>query len=120
MGIITTHCEETHQKVHHSSAVVGYGLGKREADAEPGYGVSTGPRCHNKNARQCHKTPKQHSRKIPRKVCKTIVDTTYIEQCKNIVTTHCQETSQKVHHSSHVVGHDSKVVAHGSVGHAGY
>merc|ERR1712215_91963 len=130
--IITTHCEETSQKVHHSSHVVGhdskvvshghvgYGHGKREAEAEPGYVHSTGPKCHDKKDRQCARTPKQHSRKIPRKVCKTIVDTTYIEQCTDIIRTHCKETTQQVHHSSHVVGHDSKVVSHGHVGYAGY
>merc|ERR1712170_60321 len=75
--IVTQHCEEVHQQVHHSSAVVGhdsqvvahghtgYGYGKREA--EPGY--STGPKCHAKKDRQCHKKPVQNSRKIPRQVC---------------------------------------------------
>merc|ERR1712098_181428 len=33
-----------------------------------------------------------------------------------IVTTHCEESHQKVHHSTQVVGHDSKVVAHGHHG----
>merc|ERR1711976_710771 len=75
--IVTQHCEEVHQQVHHSSAVVGhdsqvvahghtgYGYGKREA--EPGY--TTGPKCHAKKDRQCHKKPVQNSRKIPRQVC---------------------------------------------------
>merc|ERR1712014_535243 len=75
--IVTQHCHETFQQVHHSSAVVGhdsqvvahghagYGYGKREA--EPGY--STGPQCHNKKDRQCHKKPVQSERKIPRTVC---------------------------------------------------
>merc|ERR1712106_1135276 len=121
---------ETSQQVHRSSSVVGhdskvvshghssyggYGIGKREAEAEakaePGQSYSTGPKCHDKKDRQCHKTPKQNSRKIPRKECKTVVDTTYIEECKDIITTHCQETSQQVHRSSSVVGHDSKVVS---------
>merc|ERR1739840_84390 len=43
----------------------------------------------------------------------TIVDTTYTEQCQDIVTQHCNSVSQKVHHSSAVVGHDSQVVSHG-------
>merc|ERR1711887_327850 len=75
--IITTHCQETSQQVHRSSAVVGhdsqvvahghtgYGYGKREA--EPGY--STGPQCHDKKDRQCAKRPVQNERKIPRTVC---------------------------------------------------
>ena len=45
----------------------------------------------------------------------TIVDTTYIEECQDIVTQHCQQTSQQVHHSSAVVGHDSQVI-HGGHG----
>merc|ERR1712228_71308 len=141
--IITTHCHETSQQVHHSSAVVGhdskvvahgyggyggYGIGKREAEAEakadakadPGQTYSSGPKCQDKKDRQCHKIPKQNSRKIPRKACKTIVDTTYIEQCQDIITTHCEEVHQKVSHSSAVVGHDSKVVSHGYGGYAGY
>merc|ERR1739848_845461 len=47
--IVTQHCQETHTKVHHSSAVVGHDShvvshghggyhGKMEAEAEPGYG----------------------------------------------------------------------------------
>merc|ERR1712098_810153 len=139
--IITTHCQETSQQISHSSAVVGhdskvvahghsgygyggYGIGKREADAEPKadakadtepgvQAYSTGPKCHDKKDRQCKKIPKQNSRKIPRKECKTIIDTTYIENFQDIITTHCQETHQQVSHSSAVVGHDSKVVSHG-------
>merc|ERR1712123_432741 len=150
-NIITTHCQETSQQVHHSSSVVGhdskvvssghisyggYGIGKREAkaeaeaeseaeaeaeaEAEPGQSYSTGPKCHDTKDRQCHKTPKQNSRKIPRKVCKTIVDTTYIENCQDTITTHCTETSQQVSRSSAVVGHDSKVVSRAYGGHSGY
>ena len=117
-------------KVHHSSHVVGHDShvvshghggyhGKREAEAEaePGYGgYSSGPRCHNNVQKQCHKVPQQHSRKVARPVCKTIVDTTYIEQCQDIVTQHCQQTHQQVHRSSAVVGHDSQVI-HGGYGH---
>merc|ERR1711970_585673 len=146
--IITTHCQEPSQQVHRSSAVVGhdsklvgrgyggysgyggYGIGKREADAEPkadakadakpGQSYSTGPKCHDKKDRQCQKIPKQNSRKVPRKECKTIVDTTYIENCEDIITTYCQETHQKVSHSSAVVGHDSKVVSRGYGSYGGY
>merc|ERR1711970_169812 len=142
---ITTHCQETSQQVHRSSAVVGhdskvvgrgyggyggYGIGKREADAEPkadakadaepGQSYFTGPKCHDKKDRQCQKIPKQNSRKVPRKECKTIVDTTYIENCQDIITTHCQETHQKVSHSSAVVGHDSQVVSRGYGSYGGY
>ena len=43
----------------------------------------------------------------------TVVDTTYTQQCQDIVTQHCNSVSQQVHHSSAVVGHDTHVVAHG-------
>eukprot|EP00091_Calanus_sinicus_P010203 TRINITY_DN237_c0_g1_i5.p2 TRINITY_DN237_c0_g1~~TRINITY_DN237_c0_g1_i5.p2 ORF type:complete len:139 (-),score=53.43 TRINITY_DN237_c0_g1_i5:56-472(-) len=71
------------------------------------------PTCEDKKDKQCHKHPKENSRKIPKQICKKVVDTTYIEECEEIITTHCEETHEKVHHSTHVVGHDSKVVAHG-------
>ena len=125
--IITEHCNSVSQQVHHSSAVVGHdsqvvshghGYGKREAeakaDAEPGYGgYSSGPQCHQKKDRQCHKVPKQNQRKVPRPVCKTIVDTTYIEECEETFTTECQQSHTQVHHSSAVVGHDSQVIKGG-------
>merc|ERR1711970_890176 len=124
--IITTHCQETSQQVHQSSAVVGHdsqvvahghtGYGKREA--EPGY--STGPQCHDKKDRQCHKRPVQNERKVPRPVCKTIVDTTYIEECEETFTTQCHTAHTQVHHSSAVVGHDSQVVAHTHAGYGGH
>merc|ERR1711872_398857 len=109
--IITTHCQETSQQVHHSSAVVGhdsqvvahghtgYGYGKRDADAEAEPGYSTGPKCHDKKDRQCHKKPVQNSRKVPRPVCKTVVDTTYIEECEETFTTKCHTTHTQVHQS---------------------
>ena len=89
-----------------------------KADAEPGYGgYSSGPKCQEKVDRQCHKVPKQNQRKVPRQVCHqeydTIVDTTYIEECQDIVTQHCNSVSKQVSHSSAVVGHDSQVVSHG-------
>merc|ERR1712098_1036608 len=90
---------------------------KREAEAKPGKSYSSGPQCHDKKDRQCHKTPKQASRQECHEEYDVVVGTTYIEECQDIITTHCQETSQQVHHSSAVVGHDSQVVAHG---HAGY
>merc|ERR1712106_512874 len=130
--IITTQCLETSQQVQHSSAVVGhdsqvvshghagYGYGKRDADAEAQPGYSTGPQCHDKKDRQCHKKPVQNSRKVPRPVCKTVVDTTYIEECEETFTTQCHTAHTQVHHSSAVVGHDSQVVAHSHSGHGGY
>merc|ERR1712212_1395078 len=69
--IVTQHCQETSQQVHHSSAVVGHdsqvvaqghvGYHKREAeaDAEPGYGHNrhNNLQCFSKPHKQCHQKP---------------------------------------------------------------
>ena len=47
-----------------------------------------------------------------------VVDTTYIEECADTVTQHCQSHDQQVHHSSAVVGHDSQLIVGGHA--AGY
>ena len=78
--IITQHCHEANQQVHHSAAVLGQdfqvilhdqGYTKREAraQAEPRYGYATGPSCHAQKDRQCHHKPVQSSRQVPRQVC---------------------------------------------------
>merc|ERR1711892_1134734 len=129
--IVTQHCQETSQQVHHSSAVVGHdsqivshghsGYLKREAkaEAEPGYGHNhhNNLQCFSKPHKQCHQKPVQNQRQECHEEYDVIVDTTYIEECQDIITTQCHETSQQVQHSSAVVGHDSQVVSHG---HAGY
>merc|ERR1712025_1058732 len=124
--IVRTHCEEQHTQVHHSSQVVGhdshkihggYSHGYHKRDAEAGHqGYSSGPHCKDHVEHKCHKVPQQHERKVPRKECKTIVDTTYIEECEDIVHEQCHETHVQTHHSSKVVGHDSHVVDHHSHG----
>merc|ERR1719445_1586452 len=89
----------------------------RMRDAEAGHqGYSSGPYCKNHVDHKCHKVPKQNERKVPRKECKTIVDTTYIEECEDIIHEKCHETHVQTHHSSKVVGHDSQVVDHHSHG----
>ena len=128
--IVTQHCSETHQEVHHSSAVVGHddqiihgghhgGYAKREAEAEPGYGYQphNNLQCFSKPHKQCHQKPIQNQRQECHEEYDVIVDTTYIEECQDIVTQHCQEVHKQVHHSSAVVGHDSHVVSHGHSGH---
>merc|ERR1712128_307141 len=125
--IVTQHCHETSQQVHHSSAVVGHdsqivshghsGYHKREAkaEAEPGYGHNhhNNLQCFSKPHTQCHQNPVQNQRQECHEEYDVIVDTTYIEECQDIITTQCHETSQQVQHSSAVVGHDSQVVSHG-------
>merc|ERR1711874_666468 len=119
----------------------GHGYGKREADAEPeaeadaeadpsyghaSHGHTSGPQCHARTERQCQQRPVQNSRQVPREVCHeeydTIVDTTYVQDCQDIVTQECHQVSQRVQPSSRVVGHDSQLIAggHGVAGIAGH
>merc|ERR1711982_251355 len=130
--VVTTHCQEEHQQVHHSSHVVGHdsqvvgvhhsghsygGYHKRDADAGD-HGYSSGPYCEDKKDKQCHKHPKENTRKIPKQTCKKIVDTIYIEECEERIYTHCEESHERGHHSTRVVDHHSKVVA--SSDHSGH
>jgi len=94
---------------------------KREAEAEPkadaegaNYGYSAGhtksaPVCTSVPQKMCKKVPIDTPRKVKKTLCKTVVDIDIIEDCKEVITTHCEQTSQKVAHHSHVVGHDSRV-----------
>merc|ERR1712074_172016 len=105
--IVTQHCNSVSQKVHHSSAVVGHdsqvishghGYGKRDAEAEPGYGgYSSGPQCQQKVDRQCHKVPHQNARKVARPVCKQIAIKVPYEVCGSSYT----------HRSQASLGHSS-------------
>lgn len=110
-----------------SSAGASYGsyggssYGKREAEAEPkavadgaNYGYNSGhtksaPICHSVPQKMCNKIPVNNSRKVKKTICKTVVDIDIIEDCKEVITTHCEQTSQKVAHHSAVVGHDTRV-----------
>jgi len=118
--LITTHCEHDSLAVKHHSQIVGHdsqvvgthssdGHHKREAEAG-GEGYSSGPQCHAKKDHQCHKKPVQNERKIPRTVCKKIIDTTYIEECVETFTTHCHQHHSRYHNSAEIVGHESYVV----------
>merc|ERR1712212_678998 len=94
---------------------------KREAEAEPkadaegaNYGYSAGhtksaPLCTSVPQKMCKKVPIDTPRKVKKTLCKTVVNIDIIEDCKEVITTHCEQTSQKVAHHSHVVGHDSRV-----------
>jgi len=100
-----------------------YGKREAEADAKPkaeakaegaNYGYTSGiqksaPICKSVPQKMCHKVPVDKSRKVKNVVCKTVVDIEIIEDCKEVVTTHCEQTSQKVSHHSSVVGHDTRV-----------
>jgi len=98
-----------------------YGKREAEAEAEPkadadaaNYGYKSGlaksaPICHSVPQKMCNKVPVNNSRKVKKTVCKTVVDIDIIEDCKEVITTHCEQTSQKVAHHSAVVGHDTRV-----------
>merc|ERR1711970_325188 len=76
-----------------------------------GHAYHDGPHCQDKKEKQCHKNPKENSRKIPKQTCKKIVDTIYIEECEERIYTHCEESHERGHHSTRVVDHHSKVIA---------
>ena len=65
---------------------------------------------------KCKDITQQVCTKIPhhnaKDVCEVIVDVTYIEECEDVISTHCHEDYTEVHHESHVVGHDTHVVGH--------
>merc|ERR1712189_142084 len=84
------------------------------------HGYSSGPHCHDKKDHKCHKIPKQSAHDECHTEYDIVVDVTYIEECEHVVTTHCEEEHQQVHHSSHVVGHDSQVVGHHGGHYGGY
>merc|ERR1712212_63437 len=98
-----------------------YGKREAEAEAEPkavaegaNYGHSAGhtksaPVCTSVPQKMCKNVPIDTPRKVKKTLCKTVVDIDIIEDCKEVITTHCEQTSQKVAHHSSVVGHDSRV-----------
>merc|ERR1712243_342720 len=129
--VVITHCAEEHEQVYHNSHIVegesqvvdahheSYGHGnyvKRAADAG-NQGYSSGPYCQDKKEQQCHKHPKENTRKIPKQTC-NIVDTIYIETCEERIHTQCHETHERGHHSTRVASHDSQVIASSS--HSGH
>jgi len=102
-------------------------IGKREADPEAApdaeadpeadpHGYTPGPThvqqpvCATHPVRQCKKVPEQRPRQVSRVVCKTVADITIIEDCRDVVTTQCQQQSRKVVHTSAVVGQDTRLV----------
>jgi len=131
-GVVAGHgVVRSHGAVGHGH--VGYG--KRDADAEPeadaeaiadpdadadagygyGYGYAAHPKavsapvCSSVPVKQCKEVPVHTPRKVAKTVCATHVDVTTVEDCKEVITTQCSQTSQKVAHHSAVVGHDTRV-----------
>ena len=76
-----------------------------------------GPHCKENVEKQCHQKPIQNERQECHEEFDIQIHVTYVEECEEVVTQHCQEVTRQVHHSSQVVGHDSQVLSHG---HGGY
>ena len=75
----------------------GSNYGKRKAEAEPksdadaaNYSKQSAPICHNVPQKMCNKVPVNKSRKVKKTVCKTVADIDIIEDCKEVITTHCE------------------------------
>merc|ERR1719348_2744327 len=99
-----------HGAVGAPEAHSGYEFGIDNTNCQTLYDTHQETTCHTEHTQQCHEE------------YDTIVDTTHIEECQDIVTEQCHQVSQQVHHSSGVVGHNTHVVpgGHGvAVGHHG-
>merc|ERR1719312_149898 len=129
--VVITHCNEEHEQVYHNSHIVkgesevvdahheSYAGDYHKRSANPGdHGYSSGPYCEDKKEQQCHKHPKENTRKIPKQTCKKIVDTIYIEECEERIHTVCEESHERGHHSTRVASHDSQIIASSS--HSGH
>ena len=121
--LITTHCEHDSETVENHSRIVGgesevvdvYHEGseqyqKREAGAGDKDGYNSGPKCQEKKDHKCHKKPLENKRKVPRTICKKILDTTIIEECEEIFTTRCFNHHSKYHTSTTIAGQESYTV----------
>merc|ERR1711964_926279 len=94
--------------------VVAAGYGKREAEADAGYGyaspvATSAPLCNSVPVRTCNKVPVSTPRKIAKTVCKEVVDIKIIKDCTDTISTTCTQQSVQQSHSSAVVGADTRV-----------
>ena len=78
-----------------------FAYGHQQQHCHTEYNIQIEQSCHDEYDQECHEE------------FDTVVDTTYVEECQDIITKHCHETTQQVHHSAAVVGQDSQVVSHG-------
>eukprot|EP00091_Calanus_sinicus_P019104 TRINITY_DN4641_c0_g1_i1.p1 TRINITY_DN4641_c0_g1~~TRINITY_DN4641_c0_g1_i1.p1 ORF type:complete len:230 (+),score=54.26 TRINITY_DN4641_c0_g1_i1:101-691(+) len=111
--VITTRCEEFSQQVHDSYHIGYSGYGQVLLQNRPGQIYSTVPKCEEIISKQCKKVPKEKSQTIPHKVCNTVVDTTIIEECQDIITTNCFEIHKHLEREVRVTGTDSYLVPPG-------
>merc|ERR1712029_992698 len=123
--VVITHCNEEHEQVYHNSHIVkgesevvdahheDYAGDYHKRSANPGdHGHSSGPYCEDKKEKQCHKHPKENTRKIPKQTCKKIVDTIYVEECEERIHTHCEETHERGHFSERVTDRFAESFGH--------
>jgi len=72
----------------------------------------SGPHCEDKKEKECHPKEMVEKTKIPKTICKTVVDTEYVEECVELFHTHCTDSKVYVTRTSNVVGHEEKHVHH--------
>ena len=125
--IVTKQCHQVSQQIHHSTAVVGHDsqivavansghYGKRDAD--PGHSDPHNHlQCFSKPHKECHQKPVHEEREECHVEHEVIVDIDYIEECEELITTHCEHDSETVENHSRIVGGESQVV---DVRHEGY
>merc|ERR1711862_505416 len=83
--VVITHCSEEHEQVYHNSHIVkgesavvdahheDYAGDYHKRSANPGdHGYSSGPYCEDKKEKQCHKHPKENTRKIPKQTSRRL------------------------------------------------
>lgn len=114
---------------HHGAAVIapivhgavghsGYRKREADADADASYGlgyaaappVEVSPSvCNSVPVKQCNNETVSVPRKVAKTVCAVHVDVTTVQDCKEVITTHCSESTQQVAHTSNVLGQETKV-----------
>jgi len=72
----------------------------------------SGPHCEDKKEHECHPKEMVEKTKVPKTICKTVVDTEYVEECVELFHTHCTDSKVKVTRYSDVVGHEEKKIHH--------
>jgi len=72
----------------------------------------SGPKCEEKQEKECHPKEVVEKTKVPKTICDTLVDTIYVEECVELFHTHCTDSKVKVSRYSNVVGHEKKKVHH--------
>merc|ERR1712243_310019 len=109
--LVGRYTKKTNFKMMHKLCAALLFAGAAVSTPVPGYGGHNNLQCFSKPYKQCHKKPIQNQRQECHEEYDVIVDTTYIEECEEIVTTHCEEEHTQVDHKCHKVPqqHERKV-----------